>query len=104
MTGAEFSEQGSTRPVIVIQNDTGNRHSPTTIVVPLTSEIKKRTQPTHAIVPIKSASGLTSDSMALCEQVRTIDKRRLQGKIGSINDKIVMRNIFNAYMANIGEA
>jgi len=75
------SEQGDTRPVLIVQNDIGNRHSPTVVVVPLTGS-KKAFLPTH--VRIKRMSGLFVDSTALCEQVRTIDRTRLEGCVGRI--------------------
>jgi len=76
------SEQGGTRPVLVIQNNVGNKHSPTVMIVPLTSS-NKAYLPTH--VRISRTGGLVSDSTALCEQVRTIDKSRLDGHIGRID-------------------
>ena len=76
------SEQGETRPCLVVQNDVGNAHSPTVVVVPLTSS-KKAFLPTH--VKIRRTGGLVTDSTALTEQVRTIDRRRLDGYIGSID-------------------
>jgi len=75
------SEQGGTRPVLIVQNDIGNKHSPTVIIIPLTSSNKARL-PTH--VRIKRTGGLFTDSTALCEQVRTIDKSRLDGYLGRI--------------------
>lgn len=78
------SEQGGVRPVLIIQNDRGNKYSPTTIVAAITSQKKKATLPTH--VPIKSG-GLPKNSYALLEQIRTIDKSRLKDKIGIISDK-----------------
>ncbi len=94
------SEQGKKRPAIIIQNDIGNKHSSTTIIVPLTSRIKKVTQVTHALVKKTSKNGLKCDSMALCEQVRAIDKSRICLKIGSVDDHLTMRNVFEAYVAN----
>jgi len=75
------SEQGGVRPVLVLQNNRGNTHSPTTIVVPLTGS-KKAFLPTH--VRIMRTGGLIADSVALCEQIRTIDRRRLDGYLGRI--------------------
>ena len=77
------SEQGSTRPCLVIQNNLGNQHSPTVVIVPLTSS-KKAFLPTH--VRIVRAGTLVSDSTALCEHVRTIDRKRLNGYIGRIDE------------------
>ena len=75
------SEQGDTRPVLIIQNNVGNAHSPTVVIVPLTSS-KKAFLPTH--VKIARTGGLRADSTVLCEQVRTIDRSRLDGYIGQI--------------------
>lgn len=75
------SEQGGIRPVIIIQNDVGNRYSPTVIVAAITSQINKAKLPTH--VEISSEEyGLNKDSVVLLEQVRTLDKRRLKERIG----------------------
>ncbi len=78
------SEQGGTRPVLVIQNNVGNRHSPTVIVAPITSEIKKHDLPTH--VALSPELGLPAESMALLEQVRTIDKSRLDSFMVSLDE------------------
>lgn len=78
------SEQGGVRPVLIIQNDMGNKYSPTTIVIPITTRLSKKTLPTH--IPL-STCGLAKDSIALCEQMRTIDKARLKDKIGHITDE-----------------
>lgn len=75
------SEQGGIRPVIILQNDIGNRHSPTTIVAAITSRQTKNKLPTH--VSIKG-EGLPNDSIILLEQIRTIDKSRLSAYIGKI--------------------
>ena len=74
------SEQGGLRPVLIIQNDVGNKYAPTTIVAPLTTATTKRVMPTH--VPIRSA--LRAFSLCLLEQVRTIDKSRLKERMGEI--------------------
>ena len=71
------SEQGGIRPVIVIQNDVGNKFSPTIIVLPITSEIKKENLPTHYVLHKTNKNGLDVDSMVLAEQIRVIDKSRL---------------------------
>lgn len=78
------SEQGGLRPVLVIQNNVGNKYSPTTIVVPITSRFTKKPLPTH--VPLSNC-GLAKDSVALCEQLRTIDKKRLKEKMGCLTDE-----------------
>lgn len=89
----ELCVQGGIRPAIVIQNDTGNGFSPTTIIVPLTSEIKKVNMPVHEIVRTEDASGLNVDSMALCEQIRTIDKRKIKKILGKIHDDAVLEKV-----------
>ena len=79
------SEQGGIRPVIIMQNDIGNRYSPTVIVAAITSQINKAKLPTH--VEISSEEyGLNRDSVVLLEQIRTLDKRRLKEKIGHMTD------------------
>lgn len=79
------SEQGGIRPVIIIQNDIGNRYSPTVVVAAITSKINKAKLPTH--VEISSEEyGLNRDSVVLLEQIRTLDKRRLKEKIGHMTE------------------
>ena len=79
------SEQGGTRPVLVVQNDVGNKYSPTVIAAAITSRINKAKLPTH--IEIDAARyGLSKDSVILLEQVRTIDKKRLREKIGRLDD------------------
>ncbi|KPU43408.1 mRNA interferase endoA [Oxobacter pfennigii] len=83
------SEQGGVRPVLVVQNDIGNKYSPTVIVAAITSQINKAKLPTH--IEISSDEyGLNKDSVILLEQVRTIDKKRLKEKIGHINEQIML--------------
>ena len=79
------SEQGGIRPVLVVQNDVGNSHSPTTIILPITSRLTKAKLPTHVELS-KTESGLARDSVVLAEQIRTIDKQRLQQKVSSLDD------------------
>lgn len=82
------SEQGGIRPVLVVQNDVGNRFSPTIIVAAVTSQLKKANLPTH--VPIHAAgSGLDRDSVVLLEQLRTIDKKRLREHIGTVDNEVI---------------
>lgn len=82
------SEQGGVRPVLIIQNDIGNRYSPTVIAAAITSQINKAKLPTH--IEISSDEyGLNKDSVILLEQVRTIDKKRLKEKIGHISDDLM---------------
>jgi len=77
------SEQGGKRPALVVQNNIGNKHSPTTIV---TSK-RKPNLPTHVILEKDALNGLSSDSLVTCEQIKTIDKARLLDKIGEISPK-----------------
>ena len=93
------SEQGGLRPVLVVQNDIGNKYSPTVIVVAITSQLDKAKLPTH--IELGKNFGLVKDSVALLEQIRTIDKRRLQEKIGEI-DEIKMLQINNAIQISLG--
>lgn len=82
------SEQGGVRPVLVVQNDVGNKYSPTVIVAAITSRINKAKMPTH--IEIKGEEyGLSKDSVILLEQIRTIDKKRLKEKIGHIDDTAI---------------
>lgn len=81
------SEQGGIRPVLIVQNDIGNRYSPTTIVVALTTQVKKSNIPTHVNIHKNNNNGLKTDSVALCEQFRTIDKIRIKDKIGQVDEK-----------------
>ena len=75
------SEQGGTRPVLIVQNDTGNRHSPTVIAAAITSQTGKARLPTHISLSGHDV-GLSRDSIVLLEQIRTIDKRRLRERLG----------------------
>lgn len=77
------SEQGGVRPVLVVQNNAGNRFSPTVVALCVTSQIAKARLPTHVVVPA-GAGGLSADSVILAEQVRTLDKRRLREKLGTL--------------------
>ena len=88
------SEQGGIRPVLVIQNDIGNKYSPTVIAAAITSQINKAKMPTHIELAAKDY-GLNKDSVILLEQIRTIDKRRLREKIGRIDDGF-MASVNNA--------
>ena len=80
------SEQGGIRPVLIVQNDTGNRHSPTVIAAAITSQTGKARLPTHINIPGGSV-GLSKDSVILLEQIRTIDKRRLREHMGKLDEK-----------------
>lgn len=85
------SEQGGVRPVLVIQNDVGNKYSPTIIIAAITSQINKAKLPTHIEINA-SEYGLTKDSVVLLEQIRTIDKKRLREKIGHFDEE-KMKNV-----------
>lgn len=94
------SEQGGVRPVLVIQNDVGNKYSPTIIVAAITSKLSKAKIPTH--VELSSLDyGLPKDSVVLLEQLRTLDKRRLKEKIGVV-DPYKMSVIDNALLISLG--
>lgn len=95
------SEQGGIRPVVIIQNDVGNKYSPTVITVAITSQLGKTKLPTHIAIDSKNV-GLKTNSVILAEQVRTIDKSRLKEKIGHIEDKKMMEKIDNALEVSIG--
>ena len=94
------SEQGGVRPVLIIQNDVGNKYSPTVICAAITSQINKAKLPTH--IEIESMnSTLVKDSVILLEQIRTIDKKRLREKICRIEDSM-MKKINRAVMISLG--
>ena len=82
------SEQGGTRPVLIVQNNTGNKHSPTVIAAAITSQTGKAKLPTHINLPGPDV-GLTKDSVVLLEQIRTIDKKRLREHMGSLDEKLM---------------
>ena len=93
------SEQGGVRPVVVLQNDVGNKYSPTIIVAAITSRLNKARLPTHINVMAKGLA-LPKNSVVLLEQIRTIDKKRLREKIGSFPDEI-MTKIDNALRVSL---
>ena len=95
------SEQGGIRPVIIIQNDLGNKHSPTVIAAAITSQLGKNKLPTHIEIGGENA-GLKTNSVVLAEQVRTIDKSRLKEKIGHISDENLIKKINSALELSIG--
>ena len=95
------SEQGGIRPVLIIQNDTGNKYSPTVIAAAITSQTGKNKLPTHIEIGSDS-NGLKSDSVVLGEQIRTIDKRKKKKKIGHIDDSTVMSQVNNAIGISFG--
>ena len=84
------SEQGGVRPVLIIQNDVGNRHSPTVIAAAITSQTGKARLPTHIELSAKSY-GLPKDSVVLLEQIRTLDKRRLREHMGRLDEALMGR-------------
>lgn len=94
------SEQGGMRPVLIVQNDTGNKHSPTVIAAAITSQTGKARLPTH-INLAGSTYGLTRDSVVLLEQIRTIDKRRLREHMGRVDDAL-MRQVDDAIAVSFG--
>ncbi len=94
------SEQGGHRPVLVIQNDVGNKYSPTIIVAAITSQISKAKLPTHVEVSA-SQYNLEKDSVILLEQLRTIDKRRLRDKVTHLSEEI-MNKVDEAIRISIG--
>ncbi|TCO73154.1 type II toxin-antitoxin system PemK/MazF family toxin [Marinisporobacter balticus] len=94
------SEQGGVRPVLVVQNDIGNKYSPTVIVAAITSQINKAKLPTHLEISA-SEYGLTKDSVVLLEQIRTIDKKRLREKIGH-SDEDMMNKVNESLLISFG--
>ncbi|NLX69467.1 MAG: type II toxin-antitoxin system PemK/MazF family toxin [Clostridiales bacterium] len=94
------SEQGGVRPVLIVQNDIGNKYSPTVIVAAITSQINKAKLPTHIEISA-SEYGLPKDSVILLEQIRTIDKKRLKEKIGYLSSE-VMEKVNEALQISFG--
>jgi len=94
------SEQGGFRPVLVVQNDMGNKYSPTIVVAAITSQITKAKLPTHVEMEAKDY-GLEKDSVILLEQIRTIDKQRLQNKLTELDEKI-MQKVNQALKISLG--
>lgn len=94
------SEQGGIRPVLVVQNDVGNKYSPTVIAAAVTSKINKAKLPTHIELPSESY-GLARDSVILLEQIRTLDKRRLKERIGELNENTMTR-VDKAILISLG--
>lgn len=93
------SEQGGVRPVLVVQNNVGNKYSPTIIAVAVTSQINKARLPTH--IELDTTCGLPKDSVILAEQLRTLDKRRLKDRIGALDSK-AMEKVNNALLVSLG--
>ena len=94
------SEQGGMRPVLIVQNDTGNKHSPTVIAAAITSQTGKAKLPTHIELSGHSV-GLTRDSVILLEQIRTLDKSRLREKMGRLDGE-TMNRVDNAIAVSFG--
>ena len=94
------SEQGGLRPVLIIQNDVGNKYSPTVIAAAITSRMSKTRLPTHIDIYAEK-SGIAKDSVILLEQIRTLDKRRLREKMGHLDDS-VMHRVDNAIAVSFG--
>lgn len=86
--------------MLIVQNDTGNKHSPTVIAAAITSQINKARLPTHIELEAKSY-GLTKDSVVLLEQIRTIDKRRLKERMGALDERL-MNQVDNAIAVSFG--
>lgn len=96
------SEQGGVRPVLVVQNDVGNRFSPTVIAAAVTSKLDKARLPTHIELSAK-LYGLSKNSVVLLEQIRTIDKRRLKERIGALSPQTMAR-VDDALLISLGFA
>lgn len=94
------SEQGGVRPVLVVQNDVGNKYSPTVIAAAVTSKINKAKLPTHIELP-STSYGLQRDSVILLEQIRTLDKMRLKERIGELNE-VMMSKVDKAILISLG--
>lgn len=97
------SEQGGKRPSVIIQNDIGNIHSGTTLVIPLTKVVKKMNQPTHTLIRKDDENGLKVDSIALGECVRQVSFQRVCRYIGHLSNQSDKDNIKRIYFANMGE-
>ena len=97
------SEQGGIRPVLIIQNNTGNIFSSCTIVMPLSSKLKSLNQPTHTLIRKSVDTGLKTDSVLLGEQMRAISSQRIIKKIGTVTDENEKKEIRRVYEANFGE-
>ena len=94
------SEQGGVRPVLIVQNNMGNRHSPTVIAAAITSQKEKNKLPTHIEISAPQC-GLSKNSIVLLEQVRTIDKKRLKERMGELDEK-AMHRVNNALSVSFG--
>lgn len=102
--GTIGSEQGGIRPALIVQNDIGNLHSPTTIVMPFSTKIfKNPNQPTHTLIKKSADTGLKMDSVLLGEQMRVISNKRIKRKIGTVTNENEKKEIRRVYNANFGE-
>ena len=94
------SEQGGVRPILIVQNDTGNKYSPTVIAAAVTSKMNKAKLPTH-IELCANEYGLVKNSVVLLEQIRTLDKRRLKERIGEVSES-TMKKVNAALLISLG--
>ena len=94
------SEQGGVRPILIVQNDTGNKYSPTVIAAAITSQMNKAKLPTHIELNAKEF-GLQKDSVILLEQIRTLDKRRLKERVGEL-PPLTMKKVNTALLISLG--
>lgn len=96
----EFAgEQGGIRPAVIVQNSMGNLHSPTTIVIPFTTQIKHLNQPTHSLIEKGKGKGIMADSMLLGECLRQVSEKRIKCKLGhlsSLEDKKEIKRVYDA--------
>ena len=97
------SEQGGVRPVLIVQNDVGNRYSPTVIAAAITSQTGKARLPTH--IEVHTDSGLAKSSIVLLEQIRTLDKRRLKDRMGHLDDETMtlVNDALSVRFGRVGE-
>lgn len=93
------SEQGGLRPVLIVSNDIGNKHAPIVIAAAITSRTRKFRLPTQVL--LDTSCGLCKESMVECEQMRTLDKRRLKGLVGAVNDEAMVQ-INQAIVISLG--
>ena len=96
------SEQSNVRPSLILQNDVGNLHSPTTIVAPFTKQLKSPYMPTHIEIEKNNINNLNENSILLLEQITTVDKSRIQRKIGRITDFKTISKINSGIKTSLG--
>jgi mRNA interferase MazF len=92
------SIQSGYRPMYIIQNNVGNRYSPTVTVLPITSKLKYINQPTHTLIVADKENGLEKDSVILAEQITTINKTDIVKKVGRISDRSIQKRIFKCFL------